>query len=112
MFLGQNASGIEDFFADINIPFDCEFFVAHQELGCGVALTEVYRVSAELPLQTNRLGDSGHNKLYERRNSLQGLIFRSAVMESVSVHCQVHPEHYTAHIIVSHPEHYTAHLTM
>jgi hypothetical protein len=95
MFLGQNASAIEDFFAEIDVPFDCEFLVAHQEVGRHVALTEVYRVSAELPLQAHRLGDSGHRRLYERRNSLQGLIFRSAVMDSVSVH-------YTAHLAVWH----------
>jgi hypothetical protein len=48
-----------------------------------MVLTEVYRISPKLPLQTLRLGDFRRQSLYERRRNLQGLSFRSAVMETV-----------------------------
>jgi hypothetical protein len=88
LFLGQDASRFEDFFTDINIPFDCEFLVVHMEFGGHVMLAEVYRIGPKLPLQTRRLGDLRYQNLYERRNNLQGLAFRSAVIESVSEHCK------------------------
>jgi hypothetical protein len=102
LFLGHNISRIEDFFADINIPFDCEFLVVHKEFGYHVVLTEVYRISPKLPLQTLRLGDFRHQNLYERRSNLQGLAFRSAVMESVRERCGMHVEHCAAHL--AHPD--------
>lgn len=52
-------------------------------------LTEVYRVSPSLPLQTRRLGNCADGRavswpsqyLYGRRNKLQGLVLKTGVAE-------------------------------
>jgi hypothetical protein len=67
------------FFTDINIPFDCQFLVAQPQGDHVVVLTEVYRVSPTLPLQTYRFGNwtAGggltwpSQGLYMRRNNLK-----------------------------------------
>jgi hypothetical protein len=51
LFLDTNTS-LEQFFTDINIPFDCQYLVAQPQSDHVVVLTEVYRVSPTLPLQT------------------------------------------------------------
>ena len=56
LFLDTNTS-LEQFFTDINIPFDCQFLVAQPQTDQVVMLTEVYRVSPTLPLQTYRFGN-------------------------------------------------------
>jgi hypothetical protein len=56
LFLNTNTS-LEQFFTDINIPFDCQFLVAQPQSDHVVVLTEVYRVSPTLPLQTYRFGN-------------------------------------------------------
>jgi hypothetical protein len=92
LFLNQNFSRIEDFFTNINIPFDCEFVVVHKEYGYQLTLAEVYRVSPSLPLQTRLLRnvDAPNNQnIYGRRDNLQGLVVRSVIHESVSKHCEV-----------------------
>ena len=79
LFLDTNTS-LEQFFTDINIPFDCQFLVAQPQSDHVVMLTEVYRVSPTLPLQTysfgNWTGGGGltwpSQSLYRRRNNLQG----------------------------------------
>ena len=79
LFLDTNTS-LDQFFTDINIPFDCQFVVAQPQSDHVVVLTEVYRVSPTLPLQTYRFGNwtagGGLNwpsqGLYWRRNNLQG----------------------------------------
>jgi hypothetical protein len=84
LFLDTNAS-LEEFFTDINIPFDCEFLVAQPEYGDIVTLTEVYRVSPTLPLQTYRFGNWTPGDgltwpsqgFYQRRNNLQGLLLKT-----------------------------------
>jgi hypothetical protein len=84
LFLDTDAS-LEDFFTDINIPFDCEFLVAQSERGDVIALTEVYRVNPTLPLQTYRFGSWSpgggltwsSQGLYRRRNNLQGHVVRA-----------------------------------
>jgi len=76
----------EQFFIDINIPFDCQFLVAQPQSDHIVVLTEVYRVSPTLPLQIYRCGNwtAGggltwpSQGLYKRRNNLQGHIFWAA----------------------------------
>jgi hypothetical protein len=88
LFLDKN-SPLQEFFADINIPFDCEFLVAQPEGDNVVGLIEVYRVGPTLPLQTYRFGNwtpgggltwpSGG--FYHRRNNLQGLVLRTAVID-------------------------------
>ncbi|XP_033611186.1 probable glutamate receptor [Cryptotermes secundus] len=50
-----------------------------------MVVAEVYRISPKLPLQTRRLGDLHYQNLYERRNNLHGLAFRSAVIESTNL---------------------------
>jgi hypothetical protein len=84
LFLDTNTS-LEQFFTDIDIPFDCQFLVAQPQSDHVVMLTEVYRVSHTLPLQTYRFGNwtagSGltwpSEGLYRRRNNLQGHIIRA-----------------------------------
>jgi hypothetical protein len=84
LFLDNNSS-LEDFFIDINIPFDCEFLVAQTEGDHVFVLTEVYRVSPSLPLQTYRFGNwtpgGGltwpSRGFYQRRNNLQGITLKT-----------------------------------
>jgi hypothetical protein len=83
LFLDTNTS-LEQFFTDIHIPFDCQFLVAQPQNDHFFVLTEVYRVSPTLPLQTYRFGNwtagGGLNwpsqGLYTRRNNLQGHTIR------------------------------------
>jgi hypothetical protein len=85
LFLDTSTS-LEQFFTDINIPFDCQFLVAQPQCDHVVLLTEVYRVSPTLPLQTYRFGNwtAGggltwpSQGLYTRRNNLQGHTIQSA----------------------------------
>jgi hypothetical protein len=87
LFLDTNSS-LEQFFTGINIPFDCQFLVAQPASGHLVALTEVYRVSPVLPLQTYRFGSWSpggglswpSQGFYQRRNKLKGLVLRTAVL--------------------------------
>ena len=79
LFLDTNTS-LEQFFTDINIPFDCQFLVAQPHSDHVVLLTEVYRIKPALPMQTYRFGNwtvgGGltwpSQGLYWRRNNLQG----------------------------------------
>jgi hypothetical protein len=76
---------MEQFFTDINIPFDCQFLVAQPQSDHVVVLTEVYRISPTLPLHTYSFGNwtagGGHTwpsqDLYRRRNKLQGHIIHA-----------------------------------
>jgi len=93
MFLDTNTS-LEQFFTDINIPFDCQFLVAQPQSDNVVVLTEVYRVSPTLPLLTYRFGNwtAGggltwpSQGLYRRRNNLQGIVLRVAVNNVMYLH--------------------------
>ena len=84
LFLDTNTS-LEQFFTDINIPFDCQFLVAQPQIDHVVVLTEVYRVSPTLPLQTHGFGNltagggltwPSHG-LYRRRKNLNGLTIQA-----------------------------------
>ena len=85
LFLETNTT-LEQFFTEINIPFDCQFLVAQPQSDHVVVLTEVYRVSPTLPLQTYRFGNwtAGvgltwpSQGLYIRRNNLQGHMIQAA----------------------------------
>ena len=85
LFLDTNTS-LEQFFTDINIPFDCQFLVAQPQTDHVVVLTEVYRVSPTFPLQTYSFGNwtAGGGLtwplqgLYRRRNNLEGHIIQAA----------------------------------
>ena len=84
LFLDTNTS-LEQFFTDINIPFDCQFLVAQPQSDHVVVLTEVYRVSPTLPLQTYSFGNwtvgGGltwpRENLYMRRKNLKGLTIQA-----------------------------------
>jgi len=84
LFLDTNTS-LEQFFTDISIPFDCQFLVAQPQVDHVVVLTEVYRVSPTLPLQTYSFGNwtaGGRftwpsQGLYSRRNKLKGLTIQA-----------------------------------
>jgi len=84
LFLDTNTS-LEQFFTDINIPFDCQFLVAQPQSDHVVVLTEVYRVSPTLPLQTYRFdnwtaGDGltyTPQGFYMRRKNLKGLTIQA-----------------------------------
>jgi hypothetical protein len=84
LFLDTSTS-LEQFFTDINIPFDCQFLVAQPQSDHVVVLTEVYRVSPTLPLQTYSFGNwtagGGLNwpsqGLYMRRKNLEGLTIQA-----------------------------------
>jgi len=78
-------TSLEQFFTDINIPFDCQFLVAQPQSDHVVLLTEVYRVSPTLPLQTYCFGNwtAGggltwpSQDFYNRRNNLKGLTIQA-----------------------------------
>jgi hypothetical protein len=92
LFLDTNTS-LEQFFTDINVPFDCQFLVAQPQSDYVVVLTEVYRVSPTLPLQTYRFGNwtvgSGFTwpsqGFYMRRKNLKGVTIHATRL-SVSRH--------------------------
>jgi hypothetical protein len=80
---------LENFFLGIDIPFDCEMVVAQPGNSHEFVLTEVYRVSPSLPLQTHRLDNCTvggavswpWQHFYGRRNKLQGLVLKTGVTE-------------------------------
>ena len=84
LFLDTNTS-LEQFFIDINVPFDCQFLVAQPQSDHVFVLTEVYRVSPTLPLQTYRFGNwtAGggltwpSQGFYIRRKDLKGLTIQT-----------------------------------
>jgi len=84
LFLDTNTS-LEQFFTNINIPFDCQFLVAQQQSDHVFVLTEVYRFSPTLPLQTYSFGNwtagAGlawpREGLYMRRKNLKGLTIQA-----------------------------------
>ena len=88
-FLAKNTD-FEEFFADINIPFNCEFLIAQSE-DDQIVLTEVYRVGPTLPLQTYHLGKWSPNEglklsgsdFYERRNNLQGFEMKTGIRQVI-----------------------------
>jgi hypothetical protein len=86
---------MEEFFADIYIPFDSEFLVAQYYSGVDndiyeVSLTEVYKIRDTLPLQQNRVANwsavSGLSWTTERvlqRRDLQGVVIRCVFIPEV-----------------------------
>lgn len=87
LFLDTN-SVPKEFFADIDVPFDCEFLVVLQEDG-RITLTEVYRVSPTNPLQARLFGNWTADRrligstagFYERRKNLEGLELKTGTVE-------------------------------
>jgi len=86
---------MEEFFADIYIPFDSEFLVAQHYFGVDndnyeVSLTEVYRIRNTLPLQQYRVanwsavsGLSWTNVRVQQRRDLQGVVIRCVFIPEV-----------------------------
>jgi hypothetical protein len=87
LLLLEDGRSEDSFFNDVHLSFSCRFLVA-QSKGDSVELTELYRVTASQPLTVSRCGvwRTGHpiprkGSLYDRRNSLQGLVVRAVTME-------------------------------
>lgn len=84
----------EEFFAYINIPFDCELIVFLQ-MDAHIILTEVYRVSPTHSLQTHLFGNWTAERglsistsgFYKRRNNLQGLVLRTGTVQVRTLLC-------------------------
>jgi hypothetical protein len=86
---------MEEFFADIYIPFDSEFLVAQHSAGVDndnyeVSLTEVYRIRDTLPLQQYRVanwsavnGISWTTLRVQQRRDLQGVVIRCVFIPEV-----------------------------
>jgi hypothetical protein len=79
---------LDELFTDVDIPFNCEFLVAYPE-GDLITLTEVYRMSADHPLQKYRFGNwTPHGglasplvSLYRRRDNLQKIKLKAGYIE-------------------------------
>ena len=84
LFMDTNTSQ-EQFFTDINIPFDRQFLVVQPQNDHVVMLTEVYRVSPTLPLHTYSFGNwtAGGGltcflkNFYMRRKNLNGFTIQA-----------------------------------
>ncbi|KAJ4433821.1 hypothetical protein ANN_16133 [Periplaneta americana] len=83
---------LDEFFLGVNIPFDCEFLVAHKsKFHDNVVLTEVYRINSTLPLKTSCFGNWTDGRgisvssltLYQRRNNLEGLPLKTGTMQLI-----------------------------
>jgi hypothetical protein len=80
---------LENLFADIYIPFDCEFLVAREDPKGGLSLYEVYRANRTAPLQNHLLAVGSQQSslswdmrsLYERRKDLFGATIRAATYQ-------------------------------
>jgi hypothetical protein len=80
---------LDEFFRGIYIPFDSEFLVVQPANDDAAVLTEVYRISASLPLQTHPFGTWSPGdgltcsdvSFYQRRDNLQGLVLRTAFVK-------------------------------
>ncbi|KAJ4445619.1 hypothetical protein ANN_12301 [Periplaneta americana] len=83
-FLALNGVTSEQFFKDVDIPFDCLFIVARSSGHVAINLTEVYRVDASLPITespyctwTARKGLScPEANFFRRRSTLRDLSLR------------------------------------
>jgi hypothetical protein len=92
----DSMTSLEDFFAKIYIPLDCEFLVAQRSNGTEdvdleVSLTEVYKVHPTRPLQINPVArwssSSGLTwsevSFLDRRGDLQGISLKSGMFREV-----------------------------
>jgi hypothetical protein len=79
---------VENFFADMYIPFNCEFLVARPTKN-SVALFEVYRVAQGKPLSDIYFGRwtvvsglvSPKASIYRRRSDLQGTVIQAVTAD-------------------------------
>jgi hypothetical protein len=97
MFLDSETT-VEEFFADIHIPLDCEFLVAQrwggvEDEGAVFSITELYRVHSTRALQADILGNWSSSSglqwtdvpLYHRRRDLQGIVLKGAFIPDVFI---------------------------
>jgi hypothetical protein len=96
LFLDTRIS-LEDYFADIYVPINCEFLVAQEQVvtkaTCSkVTLTEVFRVHRTRPLQTYSTGTWSSCDGFawstvpfgESRGDLHGTLIQSGIYSAVS----------------------------
>jgi hypothetical protein len=80
---------LEELFTGIHVPFDSEFLIAYPEVDSVITVTEVYRISSDLPLETYHFGNwtsyGGltwpNDGFYQRRNNLQGIKLKTGYIE-------------------------------
>ncbi|PSN36474.1 Ionotropic receptor 175 [Blattella germanica] len=92
MFLPSVIS-TDNFFTDLNIPYDCEFIVVQQLNNSEdqqILLTELFRFSPNLPLQKHVVASWSKKKftwtqtsLLKRRGNLQDVTLRAAISQEV-----------------------------
>ncbi|KAJ4427788.1 hypothetical protein ANN_25441 [Periplaneta americana] len=90
LLLLDNSNQLEDFFANVNIPFDCEFLVAQPQGDGSAVLTEVYRISPTMPLRAEYFGNWTSRDglacttaaLYDRRRNLKGLHLKAGIIHA------------------------------
>ncbi|XP_069683258.1 probable glutamate receptor [Periplaneta americana] len=92
LLLSDAEDFLDDLFAGVDIPFDCELLVARRH-GKVVLLTEVYRISPTHPLHKAHFGNwtplqglmSQAASLYRRRNSLRGLQLKTSTINGTLI---------------------------
>jgi hypothetical protein len=92
LFVNESTS-LEKLFANIYIPFDCEFLVAQWSVtSLELSLTELYRVFYNRPLQTFRVanwtsrgGFSWSSVPFFSRRNLQGITIKGAAIPYVRI---------------------------
>jgi hypothetical protein len=96
LFFMNDSTSLEEFFANIYIPFDCEFVVAQWSVTTlQLSLTELYRVVYDRPLQTFRIANWTYRRgfswssapFFARRRNLQGITIKGAAIPYVRIAC-------------------------
>ncbi|PSN56448.1 hypothetical protein C0J52_08369 [Blattella germanica] len=89
MFM-ESKTNLDNFFQNINVPFNCEFLVAQQANDTIITISEVYHLSESTPLQQNIVATWNNNEgliwnskhLFEHRGDLMGIQLTAAVVTS------------------------------
>jgi hypothetical protein len=83
---------VEEFFANIYVPFDTEFFVAQwDDESAQVFLTELYHILYTRQMQTVRVANWTYSRgfswsslpLFARRKDMQGIVLKAALIPHV-----------------------------
>ncbi|KAJ4432614.1 hypothetical protein ANN_21237 [Periplaneta americana] len=93
LFLNSTIS-VQEYFANIYVPVDCEFLVTREaeDSGFDVTLVEVYRPSSSAPLQVHPVANWSATRgmlwtsvtLLNRRKDLHGVCIKAAMIHDVS----------------------------
>jgi hypothetical protein len=96
LLFSDSMTSLEDFFADIYIPLDCEFLVAQRSNGTEdgdleMSLTEVNNVHPTRPQHINPVARWSSSRgitwsevsFLERRRDLQGMSLKSVIIRDV-----------------------------